>query len=527
MHRPTQAKSIDRTLRLRSIARLVSSHGRSVRSIQELPPEILAEILLRSMNDDEIFGLKRHPELASVCRKWRDVVISTPQLWSTITDNRQAGDPFFIVPAKLRKFKDALLTVEYRGEQKCPELDVWDLLQPTVSRWEEAALNLGWENHAKLSSTLEKGMPSLKRLTLISEGYAGDVRLGPTPRLAELCLSRNVSLDVTTGTTLSTLRRLTIISINPSSSLIINFLPTLAECPFLELLHLASITSISFNHATLFAALDVVLPFLRILKIEDADASFVSLLLRHVRADGLEQLTVRSSSEGGNMAVLRAISSPRHGNGLILPVLNWERTSSQLGLSLNEDWLRIEDETGGLFLEVGLDGRNDICNLAELLGPIYQYCAATVRNITIAVRLYHLKSFENLHVLCGAAPMVTSIHCYDRRQDGHLYRCVLDSITQNPCQACSLGGPRQLNTFSRLAEIRIHVPYAASLLPTYTRDVQMTYLSRQSIAQAAAASTAEDVLELKIYINDTYMLPDSQSLYRDPWSLISSLQFDS
>lgn len=123
--------------------------------------------------------------------------------------------------------------------------------------------------------------------------------------------------------------------------------------------------------------------------------------------------------------------------------------------------------------------------------------------------------------------MVTNLHCYDRRQDGHLYRCVMDSIIQNPCQACSLGGPLQLNTFSRLAEIRIHVPYAASLLPTYTRDVQVAYLSRQSIAQATAASTVEDISDLKIYINDTYMLPDSQSLYRDPWSLISFLQFDS
>ncbi|KIO22599.1 hypothetical protein M407DRAFT_216230 [Tulasnella calospora MUT 4182] len=529
-HDQIQARAVNLPLRPRFTTRRADIRSRSSRRIRELPPELLADILLKSMADGEIFGLKRHRELASVCRHWRDVVLSTPHFWNAITDNLRAGDPLANVITKLKRSRNTPLTIEYRGDQIDPELDVWDLVEPTTSRWEEATVTLHMESSAKVCSTLIKGLPNLERLTLLSEFFAEDVTLGPTPRLAELYLNQQVTLDTSAGTTLSALRRLVIKSVSPSSTFIINLLPTLAECPLLEFLHLDSISSI-FDDTILFSPLGVSLPLLQILRIEAVTVALVATLLQHLRADVLKQLRVHSHSEGDDISVLRALARPRGGKGLILSVLNNRRTSSEICLSLGEEWIRIEDGTGRLFLDLGLDAdvRNDMRNLEDLLPPVFQECAAATRKIALTVRLYHATSLEGLHILCEASPMVTSIHCYDRGQAGQMYRCVLRSGTgQITCQTCSSTEFEFSVAFPRLSELRLHVPHISSLLPTYNREVQLAYLSRQSIV--AAASPWESPLEqntgLKIYMNDTFMLPDPASLYQDPWSMPSFLQFD-
>ncbi|KAG8955798.1 hypothetical protein FRC00_005237 [Tulasnella sp. 408] len=323
----------------------------SSRRIRELPPEILAYILLESMAGDEIYSIKRHRELASVCRHWRDVVLSTPHFWNTITDNPRAGDPLANGIVKLTRSKNTPLTVEYRGDYMDPELDFWDLVEPTTPRWEKATLTLHEGNTAKVCSTLTKGLPNLKRLTLESGFFPEDVKLGPTPRLAELYLNRQTTLDISDGTTLSALRTLVIRAVSPSSAFIMNFLPTLTECPLLELLHLDSISSFIFDDTILFGALDVSLPRLQILKIEAVTVPFAATLLCHLRADGLEELRVHSHSEGDDIAVLRALGQPRHGKGLIVPVLSDRRASSEIFLSLSDEWIRMEDMTGRLFLD--------------------------------------------------------------------------------------------------------------------------------------------------------------------------------
>ena len=53
-------------------------------AINRLPTEILVSILLGldfCSHDD----LERKQELASVCRRWRDVILRTPCFWSTIS----------------------------------------------------------------------------------------------------------------------------------------------------------------------------------------------------------------------------------------------------------------------------------------------------------------------------------------------------------------------------------------------------------------------------------------------------------
>ncbi|KAG9036380.1 hypothetical protein FS837_001691 [Tulasnella sp. UAMH 9824] len=407
-----------------------------------------------------------------------------------------------------------------------PELDFWDLVEPTTSRWEKATLTLHEENTAKVCSTLAKGLPNVKHLTLESEFFPEDVTLGPTPRLAELYLNRQITLDISDGTTLSALRRLVIKSVSPSSAFIMNFLPTLTECPLLELLHLDSISSITFDDTILFGALDVSLPRLQILRIEAVTVPFAATLLRHLRADGLEQLRVHCRSEGDDIAALRSLGRP-DGKGLILPVLSNRRGPSEICLTLSDEWIRVEDLTGRLFLDFGLEG---LRNHADLLRPVVQDCANATRRIAITVRLYHVMSLNGLHILCEASPMVTSIHCYDRGRHGSMYRCVLRSGTgQTTCQTCYSTEHEDSIVFPRLSELRLYVPHIASLLPTYNQQVQLAYLSRPCIGTVAPlplTSPLEQNSGLKIYINDTFMPPDPASLFRDPWAMPSFLQFD-
>ncbi|KAG8942882.1 hypothetical protein FRC04_003457 [Tulasnella sp. 424] len=517
MRGPTQVRSIYHPPRDRSSALPASGHNIPLRNIQELPPEILAEGLLGSMTDDQIFGLRRQRELASVCRKWRDVVLSTPQFWNAVTDDAKVGDPFLIVPVKLRRFEDTLLTVKYINEPTDPESGVWDLLQSTTSRWKEATLTLGSRNHSNLNSTLEHGMPNIRRLTLLSTGVTQEVRFGPTPRLAELCLY-GMSLDIISRMTLSTLRRLTVQGVDSESPLFINFLPTLAGCPLLEFIHLETIFHVGFKRIAHVADLNVTLPFLKILKLKRVHASLVSLLFQHLRADGLEQLRVCCLElPGETMAVLQVLSEPRHGGGLILPVLSCRDTSSELSLSVGRGWLTIEDRTKRLSVDFGFN-EWDVSNLADLLRPVYQYCAASTRRIRMFVCIDRLRSLESLHFLCGAAPMVTRVHCKDRKGYG-LSRCVLDGISQNACQICSPGGRTRSNTFSRLSELRIYAKDGSIPSPECIRAVHVAYLSRQRIVQGKAASSGDDPLEdlpdLKIFVDNKFVPPDLGSLDQD------------
>ncbi|KAG8930859.1 hypothetical protein FRC01_002162 [Tulasnella sp. 417] len=511
---PIQVRLVKPPLRPPFTTRQAHQRSRSSRLIHELPPEILGDILLKSMEYGEIFGLKRHQELASVCRHWRDVVLQTPHFWSAITDNPRVGDPLANLITKLRRFRNTLLTIEYMGERTDPELDFWDLVQPTRSRWEEATLALHEESRGKVSVTLAEGLPNLKRLTLQSEFFAEEVTLGPTPCLAELHLNRQVTLDTGPETTLAALRRLVIKAVSPSSAFIMNFLPTLAECPLLELLHLDSISSIIFDDTILFSAVDVSLPLLQILRIEAVAVPLVSTLLQHLRADSLGQLRVHSHTDGDNIAVLRALIRPRAEKGLILPVLNNRRTSSEIFLSLGEEWIRLEDGTGRLFLDLELDahGRNDMSNLESLLRPVFRDCASATRRVAITVRLYHLVSLEGLHIICEGAPMVTNIHCYDRGKQGRMFRCVLRLSTgQTACQTCTSA---EFIAFPRLGELKLYIPHISSLLLNYYREVQLAYLYRHSTLVAASrwARPLENPPGLKIYINDTFILPDPADL---------------
>ncbi len=52
--------------------------------IDQLPPEILAEILLISMDTDVTNPVSRLKDLATVARHWRDLILATPSLWCHI-----------------------------------------------------------------------------------------------------------------------------------------------------------------------------------------------------------------------------------------------------------------------------------------------------------------------------------------------------------------------------------------------------------------------------------------------------------
>ena len=74
--------------------------------INEIPPEILAQIL--QLTDYEALSHSRIFHLASVCKRWKEVVFTSPHFWTTLEctiSDRLKNGPESTVPALLERFE--------------------------------------------------------------------------------------------------------------------------------------------------------------------------------------------------------------------------------------------------------------------------------------------------------------------------------------------------------------------------------------------------------------------------------------
>ena len=145
-----------------------------------LPPEILVEIFRMAKetehksSDDNVFGARWYPsvsdkswvQLTSVCRYWRDIMVSCPSLWSTITiDTERAhlGEDLALARVSLLRSQRSLnLNAELflHGDPKASALISQTLSQ--VSRMRELYLFGRDRKSTRLNSSHsgESRMPS-------------------------------------------------------------------------------------------------------------------------------------------------------------------------------------------------------------------------------------------------------------------------------------------------------------------------------------------------------------------------------
>ncbi|KAK7031599.1 ABC protein [Favolaschia claudopus] len=144
--------------------------------LRRLPPELLGDIFSWTFSPlAESWG--RHESMADtpwvlshVCRRWRDICLSTPSLWACILIDYTASSPRIptlpLVNTRLQRAQR--LKIHFYASDKSehlPQVEMLQLLLEHSSRWEELSLRLS-PSIVPLLTTHSIPFPSLKRLWL-------------------------------------------------------------------------------------------------------------------------------------------------------------------------------------------------------------------------------------------------------------------------------------------------------------------------------------------------------------------------
>ncbi|KAG8913394.1 hypothetical protein FRC01_004571, partial [Tulasnella sp. 417] len=160
--------------------------------IQDLPAELIITIIsLTSM--DEPANLTRAQQLSSVCSQWRNMVETTPEIWTLIT----GSDPPKIVDKALERSKDMSLDIEYnfKSHRRIHEKEIFlQTVCPHIQRWRRARIVLGGTLQDFLQGLTIGSADRLESLTLWVSCYTGGLITlfegVALPRLKELSVRR-------------------------------------------------------------------------------------------------------------------------------------------------------------------------------------------------------------------------------------------------------------------------------------------------------------------------------------------------
>lgn len=210
----------------------------SITPINRLPAELLSEVFLHCLPDDgdaRPTAREAPVVLTQICAQWREVALSTPQLWSSLTihlpinisgqqpssQNIEIG-----IRAMLGEWLPRAGQCGLSLTLNCPRLDVSttnalvDCLFATSRQWQRLDLTIPDALLARILALPPTDLPSLEALT-IRRASLLDRRTGPrpaaagfwhAPRLRELALV-DVEMDkvLLRGLPLARLRRLELI----------------------------------------------------------------------------------------------------------------------------------------------------------------------------------------------------------------------------------------------------------------------------------------------------------------------------
>ncbi|KAJ7639426.1 hypothetical protein FB45DRAFT_905571 [Roridomyces roridus] len=144
--------------------------------LRRLPPEVLAEIFSWSLPAiREMAGttsdLKKSPwVLAQVNRRWREVSLSTPLLWSTVCVSYMGLDASGFPPPEMIQAQidrvGQTLKIHFSASESCvpdEQHDMFELLSAHSARWEDLDIQLNAALFPRLAA-LRGRLPSLRRL---------------------------------------------------------------------------------------------------------------------------------------------------------------------------------------------------------------------------------------------------------------------------------------------------------------------------------------------------------------------------
>ncbi|KAJ7623942.1 hypothetical protein DFH06DRAFT_758569 [Mycena polygramma] len=140
----------------------------------ELVSEIFLHVLPRYPNFPELTGLSSPTPLTQICRRWRDIALGTPELWSAISslNNNLDGRELRIFEFWLNRSRHCPLSITLATDVAWACDELVEAVIPHRARWQ----HLKFEVESKHLRIFDGPMPLLRHLELITEddGTEGD-----------------------------------------------------------------------------------------------------------------------------------------------------------------------------------------------------------------------------------------------------------------------------------------------------------------------------------------------------------------
>jgi len=157
----------------------------------QLPSEIMGEIFLQCLLRKDYFVRPRSYDapmvLCGVSHHWREVALSTPALWSSISVlfiHGQLRPNGLLARSWLERSGQHPLSIELvvEGDPRLESLaEVFQIFIPTYKRWRHARFDLCRAGHSALSLFPQNGLPLLEFLDINLESYDFFPRRSMTP----------------------------------------------------------------------------------------------------------------------------------------------------------------------------------------------------------------------------------------------------------------------------------------------------------------------------------------------------------
>ncbi|KAJ7700315.1 hypothetical protein B0H17DRAFT_1128738 [Mycena rosella] len=152
-----------------------------------LPNEIVSEIFIHFLpiypHRSPLIGPRSPALLGQICRKWRDIALSTPELWRavrlTLNKKRRLAQQLHLLESSLERSGSGRLSIELCLKSGDADTEIWELpfLQTITrycARWEHLKLYIS----PKSLSSIEGPLPLLRRFRI---GVYSHVRKSSTP----------------------------------------------------------------------------------------------------------------------------------------------------------------------------------------------------------------------------------------------------------------------------------------------------------------------------------------------------------
>ncbi|KDQ54651.1 hypothetical protein JAAARDRAFT_209332 [Jaapia argillacea MUCL 33604] len=290
--------------------------------VPHLPSELLAEIFWHLTQMPPYGGERSLAPVMLVCHRWRDIAVSTPDLWSTIKFTSEGATR---VETLLQRSKSVPVDIIV---DRTPFPNAIEVLPPRQSRIRNLCLVDTPQSIVRglLASLNAVGAPNLELLSIIYPDPSGtSLDAGLVPSLFADCVPRirHLVIDVfSLPWTSSIFRGLTTLHIHrehndvhPSSDV---FLSVLESCPALEhldLFHAGPIllppTSTPDKATSTFAKRRVSLPRLKCLALEVGDLPQCMYTLSHLTLPSTAGLVFAIRAPDG-WEILDALRAVKH-----------------------------------------------------------------------------------------------------------------------------------------------------------------------------------------------------------------------